>query len=85
MRKARFGARLTKRDGTKKLIDHISLPVLRGSLEVLGKMDDTVKAEGVLMVEFGGDFMEVTLTEEQICQLNLQEFERNQKRVGAND
>jgi len=74
MRKARFGARVTKKDGTKKLIDHISLPVLRGSLDVLGKMEDTVKAEGIMMVEFGDDFMEVTLTEKQICDLNLQEF-----------
>ena len=76
MRKARFGARVTKRDGTKKFIDNINLPVLRGSLEVLGKMEDTVKAEGILMVEFGNDFMEVTLTDEQICNLNLQEFKR---------
>lgn len=77
MRKARFGAKVTKKDGTQKLIDHISLPVLRGSLDVLGKMEDTEKAEGIMMVEFGNDFMEVTLTEKQICDLNLQQFEKS--------
>ncbi|MCL1948278.1 MAG: hypothetical protein FWF59_00905 [Turicibacter sp.] len=74
MRKTRFGVRVTKKDGTKKLIDHISLPVLRGSLDVLGKMEDNAKAEGVMMVELGEDFMEVVLTEEQICNMNLERF-----------
>ena len=74
--KTHFGIKVKKKDGGEKLIDNVSIPVFRGTLDTLRHCPDTTSAVATMFFEFGEEMFEVELTEEQICQLNLQSFKK---------
>jgi hypothetical protein len=69
MAKSRFGAKIIKKDGTQKTIDHIHPSVLSKSLTSLKQAPDNNDAVGVLFFEFGEELFNVELTSEQLEKL----------------
>jgi len=74
--KAHFGIKVDSDCGTTKFIDHVSIPVLRGTMESAKSLSGTVKTTAILCFDDGVEEYEIELTEHQIASLNLQSFRK---------
>lgn len=76
MMKAHFAIKVDSEGGTSKLIDNVSIPVLRGTMESAKSLAGTVKTTAILCFDDGVEEYQIELTELQIASLNLQSFRK---------
>jgi len=80
MERPSFGIKVTYEDHSEKVIDDISLPVLRGSIQTQKKLPNVSDATAVLLFEFAEEQFNIELTEEQLTKLNIQSFNKAEVR-----
>ena len=76
MERPSFGIKVTYDDKSEKVINDISLPVLRGSIQSQKKLANVNDATAVLLFEFADEMFNIELTEEQISKLAIQSFNK---------
>ncbi|MCL1949144.1 MAG: hypothetical protein FWF59_05385 [Turicibacter sp.] len=74
--KAHFAIRVTHQDGHDQLIDNVSIPVLRGTMESAKNLSGTAATHAILCFDDGLEEYEIELTQSQITSLNLQSFRK---------
>ena len=80
MERPSFGIKVTYDDKSEKVINDISLPVLRGSIQSQKKLSNVNDATAVLLFEFADEMFNIELTEEQISKLAIQSFNKVEQR-----